>query len=252
MVRTRQPTIERALEVVEAEIELVSTERDAFERFLSRLHEVQPAGRETVTTDAGPAAMATTEPTVSSGIERIRRAYRETVMAVPHYEREYGDTLAGSLSAEVGAPLARHVADGAGLPPSVYRSLVEATERTHSQRGEFIGVLERERDSLQSAASDLDAIERRVVELGRAIPDASSDDLSTLDRKLARMETRCTDLANRRAELIHNRSVREISGTEGVSLLQYLYGDAETATPALSDVADCLDTVRRQRERCLR
>ncbi len=256
MVRTTQPNIERARDRVGTEIELVDRERTAFRRFVSRLHDVggeQPVPGET-SAGGGPAVATVRESTPSEGLRAVRAAYRETVMAVPHYDREYGDTLAESLATELGETLAGHVVDGQVLTPRLHEAVRAAGERARDNRSGFLRHLERERESLCGVATELNEVESRLVELGARVDEApTSSHLGTVDDALATLEERCTDLANRRQATIHGRSVGKISGVEGASLLQYLYADhLATVTPALSDLADCLDAVRHQRTRCLR
>jgi hypothetical protein len=266
MVRTTQPTIERARDRLEAEIELVDRERAAFRRFVARLHGMggeRPAPGETsgngptpgkTEAGGGPAVATVHEPTPSEGLRSVRTAYRETVMAVSHYDQEYGDTLAESLAAELGETLAGHVVDGQVLTPRLYEALRAASERARDDRSDFLRHLEQERASLCDVAAELNEIESRLVELeGRVDEAPTSAHLGTVDDELAALEGRCTDLANRRQATIHGRSVRKISGVEDASLVQYLYADRlATVTPALSDLADCLDAIRHQRTRCLR
>lgn len=254
MVRTTQPTIERARERVAEEIELVERERAAFERFVARLHEMD--GERTtagITGGGGPTAVTVREARPSEGMRAVRTAYRETVMAVTHYDREYGDTLAESVAAELGETLAGHVVDGQVLTPTLQGALRAAGERARDDRREFLGHLREERDSLCAVATELNEIESRLVELAARVDEApTSARLGEVDDALVALEERCTDLANSRQRTIHGRSVRKISGIDGASLVQYLYADRlETVTPALSDVAARLDAIRHQRTRCL-
>lgn len=254
MVRTRQPTIDRAMTIVGEEIEIVRREQRAFDRFLDRLSDVQVTDRNPVeSADNGPTMLVTGTSEPSECLQTIQQAYRETVMAVPHYEREYGDTLEENVAAEFGETLAAHVANGQTIPPPLYDALVEASEQTRNDRRDFLRMLRRERDSLQETGTELNQIESRAVELDGHIAAAShSDTLASIDDELATLENRCTDLATRRQETVHGRSVKAFSGVDEVSLVQYLYANMETVTPALSDVADCLDVIYHQRERCLR
>jgi hypothetical protein len=256
MVRTRQPTIDCATALVDEEIELVEREQEAFERFLARVRETGAMGPGVVRGEGtgGSTLLAAAETRPSERLRAVRTAYRETVMAVPHYEREYGDTLQGSVAAELGETLAGHVADGQVLTPALYDALVEASERARDDRADFLQYLRRERESLRGAASELNDVERRAVELGERVDAAStSAQLASVDESLAALERRCTDLTNRRQATIHNRGVGELSGVDGTSLVQYLYADGmETVAPVLSDAASRLDAIRHQRARCSR
>jgi hypothetical protein len=255
MVQTRQPTIDRALTRVEEEIDIVEAEREAFARFLARLEDASATAFDATgpTTGGGSTALTTGDARQSAELRQIRQAYRETVMALPHYEREYGDTLRESLTEELGETLAGHLVDGRVLAPPIREALVAGVERARDDRGQFRGLLRRERASLDTVASDLNDIEARLVELEAQVSAASeSGRLAAIDSTLAELEQQCTDLATARQETIHGRTARQVSGVDGCSLVGYLYGDMETTTPALSDAASCLDSIRHQRRRCLR
>lgn len=255
MVQTRQPTIDRALSRVEDEIDIVEAERDAFARFLARLEDASATAFDATgpTTGGGSTALTTGDARQSAELRQIRQAYRETVMALPHYEREYGDTLRESLAEELGETLAGHLVDGQVLAPPVREALVAGVERARDDRGQFLGLLRRERASLETVASELNDIEARLVELEARVSAASeSGRLAAIDSTLAELERQCTDLATARQETIHGRTARQVSGVDGCSLVGYLYEDMETTTPALSDATSCLDSIRHQRRRCLR
>jgi hypothetical protein len=255
MVRTRQPTIDRATALVDEEIELVEREREAFERFLARVRETEATGPGTAGGDGngGPAALVGAESQPSERLRTVRTAYRETVMAVPHYEQEYGDTLRASVATELGETLAGHIADGHVLAPALSGALVEASERARDDRADFLRSLRRERDSLEETATELNDVERRAVELGeRADTDSTSARLADVHESLAALERRCADLADRRQSTIHGRTAGQLSGVDETSLVRYLYGDRMgTVTPALSDIASCLDVIRHQQTQCL-
>lgn len=254
MVQTRQPTIDHAMTSVEQEIDIVETEREAFDRFLSRVRNIQttqPGVPESSNTEIAVLVSVGTVP--SRGREAVRAAYRETVMAVPHYEREYGETLAENVAAELGATLARPLVTRQSLTPAIHTALVEAAEQGRDNRTDFLRSLRRERDSLQNVERELSDIDTRVVELDERISAAStSADRSNIDESLRILERRCSDLAASRQEIIHSRSVRTDSGVTEDSLVQYLYADMETVTPGLRDIASRLTDIRTQRERCPR
>jgi hypothetical protein len=255
MVQIRQPTIDRALSLVEEEIGLVETEREAFERFLGRLRDVQSGGVEGASpaTGGGPTALQAGEATPADELRQIRCAYRETVMAVPHYEDEYGDTLRESLAEELGATLASHVVDGQVLTPGIHDALVGVTEQVRDDRAGFLRQLRRERESLGTVAEELNEVEARLMELDdRIAATTRSTRLAALDETLERLERRCADLATRRQEQIHDSRAGQLSGVDAASLAGYLYGDMETDTPALTDIAARLDAVQKHRARCLR
>jgi hypothetical protein len=256
MIETKQPRIAAAIEALEAEQRIVSAEKRAFEAFRARLSNLDcttPSTNAPAATAAGPSTLVDTGGAPSEALRRIRVAYRETVMDVPHYESEYGDSLVENLTAEFGSDVARCLVAGTGLTPILYEGLLDAAEQATTERRRFLAVLRRERESLQRIETELDDCERRAVELIDRISTASeSGTLGRLDGELADLERQCESLSSRRQETIHGRSFTAFSGVDDGSLSGYLYEDCETSFPALADISRCVETIRHARRRCLR
>jgi hypothetical protein len=268
MTETPHDRVVDAVGTVDREIEYIADERAAFDRFRARLSKVDPwtpatadgNATDAVTAGTGPTvagsaptlAAAQSEPRAGTGLRTVRTAYRETVMAVPHFEAEYDDTLRANLAAECGADVAAQVVDGTRLTPPLYRALAAAADRAVDERSRFRRSLERERDSLTTVSDDLAACERRLDEIAAELDGADVGSLGDLDERLADAEATCADLADERQRLVHGRPAVPLSGVEGVSLINFLYGDRERRCPALAAVADCLERVRELRTRCLR
>ncbi|MFB6202040.1 MAG: hypothetical protein ABEI98_08515 [Halorhabdus sp.] len=251
MTETTQPSINRAITRSERERALLKTERDAFRSLLTRVSEIQVDGvaSPTVTTGGSTTVVQPVTSRSSRHLRELRSAYRETVMAVPHYEAEYGESLRENLAAECGHSLARQIVDGQSLTPTVYDGFVDACKRARDERERLGQYVDRERDSLERYADRLDEIESTAVEVGSRISSAAYvSPPSRVDETLERLESNCATLAKERQEQLHSRSVAEIDGTE-VELLEYLYSDMETMTPVLGDVATCLETIRHHRGR---
>ncbi|WP_135365379.1 DUF7260 family protein [Halosimplex halophilum] len=268
MTDTPQDRVADAIGVVDTEIEYTADERAAFDRFRARLSKVEPWTPATADGNAIDAANAGTgpgaagsaptlaatrsEPRAGAGLRTVRTAYRETVMAVPHFEAEYDETLRESLAAEFGADVAAQVVDGARLTPPLYRALGAAVDRAVDERQRFRRTLERERDSLAAVRDGLAACERRLDEVAAELDGADAERPGRLDERLADAEATCADLADERQRLVHGCPAVPLSGVDGVSLVTFLYGDRERRCPALAAVADCLERVRDLRTRCLR
>jgi hypothetical protein len=252
MVQIRHPTIDRARAHVDDEINLLSVEREAFKTFLNRLNKIQTNGQGTTQTDGASTALTALDSSAPTTLQPIRQAYRETVMQVPHYDQEYGDTLQESLTAELGETVATYVMNGQILSPMVHDTLRQATEQCVDEREGFLRLLREESESLDTIATELNDLEECIMELNGRIDAANtSAQLARIDKRLQYTEERCSDLATRRQERIHNRANIQFSGIDSTSLSQYLYTGMETVTPALTDITSCLDTIRDVRTRCL-
>lgn len=93
----REP-ISNAVERAQREHREVARERDAFESFADRVE-----GLSTAPADVQPFSSVTALPDRSATeTTALRRAYQETVMAVPHYETVYDESLTENVRAEFG------------------------------------------------------------------------------------------------------------------------------------------------------
>lgn len=252
MTAITHPTIEAALTEIDAEREILAAEREAFRSLIRRVSEVAV---ETPQTTAAGAAVAVTMPVqaTSSSLSEIRTAYRETVMAVPHYESEYGESLRENLTVEVGESLAEQLLDGDALTRPVYDAFLEAIRQAMDERRRVQQYVERERDSLQQFDASITEVESAVAEAGTELTSASgTQSLSRIDARLATLQSRCEDLATDRQQRVHDRPETSFDWIDGLGVFEYIYADLETTTPVLSAIASCLATIRDHRRRCLR
>ncbi|MFC6976926.1 hypothetical protein ACFQL1_22985 [Halomicroarcula sp. GCM10025709] len=255
MPRTTHHRLDDAIEILDREIEYVTDERRAFRRFTSHVRDREPEPAAVRTTGGGDtlAVSAGGHQVQSKGLQSVTETYAETVMAVPHYDEVYGEGLAENLRAEFGAEIATQIVDGQQLTPVLRETIVAAGARATTEREEFGATLETERDSLVRIRDRLSEIESRTAELGEAIgAGATSSELGEYDAELTRLESACERLATRRQRLLHRRSGSPLAGVDADSLIGFLYGDRAVTCPALTEITDCLGTIRGQRERCLR
>jgi hypothetical protein len=255
MPRTTHTRIETAIETVDREITYVADERQAFSRFTTRTRELSPEQTAPGTAVGGDTMAVSTggQQLQSNGLRSVRDAYEETVMAVPHYEAVYGESLAESLAAEFRTAAATQRLDGQQLTPVLRETVIAAGERAMTEREEFGETLETERAALEEIRETLSEIESRAAVIGDSIGAATeSAQLGQYDAELERLETDCEQLAAQRQRLLHRRSTGRLSGVDADSLVGFLYDDRAETCPALAEITDCLGTIRRQRERCLR
>nr|WP_101297993.1 hypothetical protein [Halegenticoccus soli] len=127
--------IDAALELVDEEIARVDAERDAVRRFRRRIGALEtrrPAGSATAPTPAGAIRSIGEGRSASPALDRVRTAYRETVMSAPHYEDEYGDTFEESVAAEFGAETAELLRTSDRFTDALRELLVRACRRSLS------------------------------------------------------------------------------------------------------------------------
>lgn len=210
--------IESAAADVEREYADVEAELDAYERFRDRV-----AGIDTVSTPQSPESTA--KPQGLEGqreaVERLRTAFRETVMGVEHYDEVYGESLvehaAAELSAEAAVVFRRE--HTTSFTEMTRRVLTSTVSRAVEQRETFLDTLAEERDFLESSWTALADL---------------LDDYETVtpaDRGWGTVTDELDDLAAERQAVLRNRtaSVR----TDGHELCEYLYREHEWTYPVL-------------------
>lgn len=236
-----------ARRAVASERRRVVAERDAFEAFENRV------------ADLSVVTLSTTAPVLNDhrgdgpSLKRVRSAYEETVMSVPHYDAEYDDDVAESLASEFGAGIASAIVESRELTPELREAVVSATAAAHGEREAFVDVLEREEQSLADATRTVEALREDLQSLDhRPLSERDFDDLQSLRSSLSGLEARIDGISMRRQEVINGHR----SDLPGIptDLTEYLYADLDAAYPVLATLADLgrvIETARRRVDRAL-
>ena len=212
-------SVERAQQLAKNERDSVAAERAAFETFAKAV-----ASMSTTTLPSSPSVRRMDE----SGrpLATVRERYRETVLAVPGYERAYAEDLSEHITAEFGRPVAGTVLADGHLTPPLKRLLVAGARESAAERTDLLEALDRERDSLATA---VDRLERGDDALSSTAPeDRSFSELVDQEGRLRSAKRDCTDLLTDRQRRIHEERRRT-----GSLLQEYLYTDLETTYPVL-------------------
>jgi hypothetical protein len=234
--------IDAALDAVAEERATVRDEYEALGAFDGRVAELP-----TVTVSTGPPLVTDPQPSGPS-LERVRTAYAETVMSTPHYETEYGDTVAESLAAEFGDGLAAALLGGTALTPELRDAVRAATDAARREREEFLDVLDREADSLSTAADDIADVTAAFESLdGEPAPAPSFDDLHARWSTIRELQARVDGIGMRRQETIRGHRTH-LPGVP-TDLCEYLYFDLSASYPALASLADLGERLGRARDR---
>lgn len=234
--------IDTALDAVADERSGICAERDALLAFDRRVADLSA-----VTVPVGPSLVADQRPSDQS-LERVREVYAETVMSVPHYDDEYGDTLAESLAAEFGDDLAAALLNGAALTPTVRNAVRAAAAAAQDERDEFLDVLDREARSLDAAADDIEDVRAELATVGDDSPRRRRfDDLRQTWTALRDLDARVDGIAKRRQETIRGHR-GDLPGVPA-DLCEYLYADLPTPYPALATLATVGERLAARRQR---
>lgn len=240
--------VREATSLVEEETERLEAERDAFDAFARRVANLEVAeAAQPVTTSGGVATVASTAP--DDRLDRVRTAYRETVMDVPHYEADYGEALAENLSAEFGDEIAYAVEDGRQLTPQLKSALLDASREASRNRSSFISTLEAEADALADAASEMEELDGERASVAAApVTERSYEELVADWKRLGRLGERCRQLTRSRQEQIRSTSAAIRNAPD---LHSYLYDEIDVTYPVLADAVSLSDTIEDLRSRFL-
>ena len=233
-----------AHDAVDRERDRVAAELAAFERFGERVRAFSP--RSTASAEAfadGPvvARSSTDPPDARSDIERIRQMYRETAMAVDHFEEDYDETLGEHARAELGPDAGGALAEGRDLTPGLRRVLAERAAAAATQRRDLLDRLDEEERTLAEDDRSFVAALSESRELVNGVGESS--DFGDLEARWRRLET----LEEHVRERTVTRSRRLADA--GAQIPTYLYDSFPVPDPVLADAAAAVGVIRERRER---
>lgn len=218
----REP-LRRACERLEREQAELRAEQAAFERFEETVARITP----TESTN-GPLVMSDDrEPEKRA---EAREAYRETVMAVDHYERVYAEPLLVNVAGELSEDIAQGLRDDAGIPfTEHFRRMIRVAAREAAERrAKFNDRVEDERSSIATAQETL-----------REVTDALEGSGLPASRRRS-FDERLDDLLAERQRRIQSRAAYR---QDGHDLCEYIYADEEWTYPVLTAVARLRNSV---------
>lgn len=147
-----------ARDALETERTRTRDERNAFRQFRHRIADLDPSDPQPPDpTPGGGGVMAVAGGGVANdaSLTDAQHAYRETVMATPHYEEEYDESLAENVSAEFSGTVANALTDGGTLTPQLHAALSTGAERARRDRDELLAALDREEATIDAAEDAL-------------------------------------------------------------------------------------------------
>lgn len=235
--------IQRARSAVERERRELRAERRALERFSDAVTSLDASPVSTAPANAAKAPPATGGLVVPSGdtrVEQVRTRYRETLMAVPHYEDAYGECFEANVRAEFGDDVADALtADGrTAFTPALKQALLSATRTATTERVEFVTSLAAETTSLNEAANALGSV-------ATALDDAEPGSLNA--SRVAALLDELDAVAAARQQHLHASNTG--GHTDRHLLCTYLYDDLPWTYPVLHAVSVLRETLDERRRR---
>lgn len=248
---TVETRLERATEAVATERQQLVDELAAFEAFLSAVHELDVSQP---TTPARPTAAPLTR-AEGAGTEPLLAAFESTVMAVPHYESEYGESHDKHLREELGPEIATMLTEGTTVGQPQRRALAGTVQTAIERRTLLADVLEREASSLAAVTDGLVETTREVTEIERTgLTTLPADVLDAHAVRLEVIEDNCSRLLEDRQETLVDQRRTLGLALDDPDIPTYLYEEFEVQYPVVATIASLLDwlgTVRADVDRAL-
>jgi hypothetical protein len=243
---TPRANVRGALTAVRAECECVVAERDALARFVDRLEELSTTQlRGTAVRGVGTGVASTTSQPTSDGMAAVEEAYRETVMAVPHYELDYGEPLPRHLASEFGEELAGAVVANDRLTPQVKSALLTNAREGRRQRERYLETMRREREQLEQA----DQLFARVADCcesvdGDRLRRKRFEELQGRLERLYAERERLRESLEGRQEQLHEGITFGWDRRDAESVYRYLYAELDATYPVLADGTTLLERMK--------
>jgi len=235
--------VRRADEIATEEQAELTAEIEAFDAFASRVDDVTVRSLPAVS--PGPPAVADRRDSGPDAHRTVRRAYRETVMDLSHYDDTYGESLLENVTAELGTEVAAAIANAVTFTPALKSRVCDAAAAARTRRERFRAVLESEIESLRAAYADLREV---VVAMRRDEPDGATPPHADGERPrpLADLRRQCQRVAADRQRTLQRQ--RRVSFVDQ-RLSQYLYDDCSWDHPVLRVVATLVDDLAAMADR---
>ena len=229
---------EKAANALAREHRRTAAEVEAFRAFEERVGEVT---RDTGTA-VGKAAPVQAVASPGRGLDRVREHYRETVMAVPHYEAEYAESYAESVREELGPDIGALLVGGQRFERHHKHAIVSKSREIRELREQLLAALDAERESLTALRDPVCSLAEQIDSLGSAGLD--TDSYSQLDAYRSRLdvvETRCHELIERRQSetVTERRSLSLPIG--GPDIQTYVYNDLPVNYPVIATLTGLID-----------
>ena len=256
------PRVVSAIDRTRTEREQVTAERDAFDSFAERIAALDtetqssttnlPSQPATTPRAAGtmnqPTASETPEATDNATVATVLQAYHDTVMAVSHYESEYGEPIEQNLAAELSPEVAQLLKNNTVLTPQLQAALLTETRQASNQRNQFLTQVDTEYDALVAARRQLRDLRETTTKIEEQLYPRPLREIIQSHERLETKANECTTLLYDRQERLH--AAEQL--TSVTSLQNYLYQSFEWEYPVLNDGLDTLSRIRHAKRRAVR
>lgn len=235
----------RARALCERELRRTRAEYDAFDRFIDRARRITPVtGTPSPPAESAAPVLQRQRTRPAGGLDALTRAYEETVMAVPHFEEEYDETVAEHMREELSDEIAEAVLAESTLAPPLHRSVLDAAVAARDRRAHLLEMLEEEVHSLSTHERELRGMATGVDEATEPLcADQSFDGLREQRDRLESYECRIEDIVNERQADRNAGRTGAVRASKSLDLQEYLYRSMDPPYPVLAEATRLLARV---------
>jgi len=235
--------VRAALSAIQTEYDAITAEQEALTSFVTRVEEL-PAGGPTPTVGSGGVSVVVATNSQPGAMAEVRDAYQETLMAVDHYDRDYGEPLAENLANELGDGIAGTVLSNDSLSPQVKRVLINSAQNGYTSREQYLGTLDSERTCLEAAGESLEEVASCCADAdGSRLRLRSFSELQDRYDRLQDARGRLTATLERRQEQLQEGVTFGWQRRDSESVYRYLYRDIDAIFPVLADGTRLLERI---------
>lgn len=246
--------LKKASNAVNEERSRTAEESDALAEFIRRVKAIEPTTPKTnPMVVGGPSVVTSPDSFDVNGndysLEELQTAYRDTMMAVPHYDEDYDESLFVNMAAEFGTDIATAVSEGAEFTPQLKSAIVEKSRESHQQRVQLLSGLRTEADQLRAAQSTARSINQSLDQHSDSnTASLSYNELISRWHRLCDLEQSCSDFLQDRQQHIHSREVISNSGLGNLTFNEYLYGSLPVVHPVLVSFTELNTRIRETKQ----
>lgn len=236
-------SISTAIDHMETEQTRLAAEQTAFDRFGSRIERLSPDKRPSQDRRVGYEQQVAPQT-----LSVVREAYSETVMDLSHYEEDYDDSYEESVTEEFGPELAVLLTKSDHFLPTTKATLVDKIDIAIQQREAFQRLVNRELQSLRSAATDIRSVTDTLAELSDTPFESSS--FGALDAYYQQTDvlfTECDAIASDRQNDLVAIQRSWQSNASLRALVDYFYQSLPVTYPVLATLGELGETISRVR-----
>jgi len=260
---TMQRRCERLRRTIAGHRRRTEQERAAFEQFRREIASIADqlshgSAGERMIQDAGTntAVSGWTQPVVSPTVaaqELVREAFTTTVMELPFYDEEYGESLQDAIVGEFGPTIATGLTNPDCFGPHLFGGLLQGVEQAQRAREVLLETCDREQHAIGALSAKLPSFSRELAQVDEL--QIGMSDFGALEAYWHRLETiadQCGTLAMRRQRVINRQRAQYQLAAENIDIYEYLYRGYPVSYPMLAMITSTIAAVEHHQHTIMR